>query len=157
MFVDRAQAVRPDFQVTRRNAGAVAVLCEKLEGIPLALELAAARAQVLTSAQMVSQLTRRLDFLVSRRRDIAERHRSLRAAIEWSCRLLSPDLQHFFAALSVFQGGWTAEAAEAVCEEPLALDYLGQLREWSLVVSEERPEGMRFGCWKPCARLLRNS
>ncbi|HLK56736.1 MAG TPA: tetratricopeptide repeat protein [Chthonomonadaceae bacterium] len=149
LFVDRAQAVRPDFQVTRANAAAIAELCERLEGIPLALELAAARAQVLTPAQMLTQLGHRLDFLVSRRRDIAERHRTLRATLDWSYRLLEPALQRCFACLSVFRGGWNLEAAEAVCaagmqpdangEPGLTLDYLAQLRECSLVQMEAGP------------------
>jgi predicted ATPase/DNA-binding SARP family transcriptional activator/class 3 adenylate cyclase len=117
LFVDRAQAVRPDFQITGQNAPAIAELCARLEGIPLALELAAARVQVLTPAQMLAQLEHRFDFLVSRRRDVAERHRTLRAAIEWSYRILSPDLQQFFACLSVFRGGWALEAADAVVSE----------------------------------------
>jgi predicted ATPase/DNA-binding SARP family transcriptional activator len=137
LFVDRAQAVRADFQVTVRNAAAVAALCERLEGIPLAIELAASRALVLTPAQMLTHLERRFDFLVSRRRDAAARHRTLRAAIEWSYRLLSPELQRFFAGLSVFQGGWTLEAAEAVLDEPSALECLEHLRACSLIQVEE--------------------
>ncbi|HLK60061.1 MAG TPA: tetratricopeptide repeat protein [Chthonomonadaceae bacterium] len=144
LFVDRAQAVRADFQVTRQNASTVAMLCARLEGIPLAIEMAAARAQVLTSAQMLSQLEDRFQFLVSRRRDAIDRHRTLRAAIDWSYRLLPAELQRFFARLSVFRGGWTAEGAKAVCVEPLALDYLALLRESSLVLAEESQAGMRF-------------
>lgn len=144
LFLDRAQAVRPDFQVTRANAAAVAELCRRLEGIPLALELAAARAQVLTPAQMLRQLEHRLDFLVSRRRDTLTRHRTLRAAIDWGYQLLSPELQRFFARLTVFKGGWSLEAAELVCEEPLALDYLAQLRECSLILTEEASHEFRF-------------
>lgn len=146
LFVDRAQAVKPDFQVSNHNAPAVAELCERLEGIPLAIELAAARAQVMTPAQMLAQLTNRFDFLTTgRRRDVNERHRTMRAAVEWSYRLLTPELQHFFSRLSVFRGGWKVEAAETVCEEPLALDYLAQLQDCSLVRTEDRGEAMRFG------------
>jgi predicted ATPase len=136
LFIDRAQQVMPHFQVSNANAAAVAALVAGLEGIPLAIELAAARVQVLSPAQMLSQLSHRFDFLASRKRDSSERHRTLRAAVEWSYRLLSPELQRFFARLSVFHGGWSVEAAEAVCEEPLALDYLEQLRECSLVLAE---------------------
>jgi predicted ATPase/class 3 adenylate cyclase len=147
MFVDRAQTARPTFQITPGNAPAIAALCARLEGIPLAIELAASRAQVLTPAQMLSQISRRFDFLVSRKRDVAQRHQTLRGAIDWSYRLLSPELQQFFARLSIFRGGWSLEAAEAVCEEPMALDYLGQLRQCSLVLTvetgEETPE-VRF-------------
>src|SRR5262249_53214944 len=98
----------------------------------------------LTPGQMLAQLANRFEFLVSRRRGISERQRTLRAAIDWSYRLLAPDLQRFFARLSVFRGGWTVEAAEAVCEEPLALDFLAQLRESSLILTEEHAGGMRF-------------
>ena len=79
--------------MTPRNAAAVALLCQRLEGIPLALELAAARAQMLTPSQMLAQLEARFDFLVSRRRDIPPRHRTLRAALAWSYELLPADLR----------------------------------------------------------------
>ncbi len=144
LFVDRAQAVKPDFQVTTQNAPAVAELCDRLEGIPLAIELAAARASVLSPAQMLHQLENRFDFLVSRRRDAAERHRTLRAAIDWSYQLLPPPIQQFFANLSVFRGGWTPEAAEAVCNESEALDYLTVLCDASLVGTSESRRAMRF-------------
>lgn len=144
LFVDRAQAVKPDFRVTNQNAAAVAELCDRLEGLPLAIELAAARAQVLTPVQMLAQLSKRFEFLVSRKRGVAERQRTLRAAVDWSYRLLAPDLQRFFARLSVFRGGWSVEAAEEVCDEPLALDFLAQLRECSLVLTEERGSEIRF-------------
>ena len=144
LFVDRAQAVMPHFQVTNHNAPSVAELCDRLEGIPLAIELAAARAQALTPSQMLSQLQNRFEFLSTRKRDVSDRHRTLRAAVEWSYRLLSWELQRFFCRLSVFRGGWSVEAAEAVCEEGLALDYLALLQESSLVLSEESGQGMRF-------------
>jgi predicted ATPase/DNA-binding SARP family transcriptional activator/uncharacterized protein HemY len=141
LFIDRAQQVIPYFQVNNANAAAVAGLVGGLEGIPLAIELAAARVQVLTPAQMLSHLSHRLDFLAKRKRDVAERQRTLRGALEWSYRLLAPELQRFFSRLSVFRGGWTAEAAEDVCDEPLALDYLEQLRECSLVLAAETNTG----------------
>lgn len=147
LFVDRAQAVRPDFQITAYNAAAVAAICRSLEGMPLALELAAARIQTLTPAQMQVQLAARLDFLTSRRRDLPPRHRSLRAALEWSALLLTPEQTRFFVRLSVFRGGCTLESASAVCETDRALLLLEELRERSLVVAED-PEGsglsMRF-------------
>jgi len=115
LFVSRAQAARPGFQVTPANAAAVAQLCQALEGIPLALELAAARAPVLTPAQMLQHLSDRFGFLTGRPRDVAERHRTLRAALEWSYQSLPESQQRLLARLSVFRGGWTLEAAEAVC------------------------------------------
>src|SRR5205814_1882350 len=90
LFADRAQAVRSDFHVSAENADAVAEICSRLEGLPLALELAAAWAHLLTPRQMLPQLTHCLDFLVSSRRDGEERHRTLRAALDWSYRLLDP-------------------------------------------------------------------
>ncbi len=144
LFVDRAQQVRPDFQLTWQNAESVAKLVGQLEGIPLAIELAAARAGVLTPQQMLFQLQNRFEFLISRRRDVEARHRTLRSAIDWSYQLVLPELQRFFACLSVFRGGWTFEAAQAVCEEPQALDYLEQLREYSLLLSKEQNGKIRF-------------
>ncbi len=147
LFVDRAQAVRPDFQITAHNAEAVAAICRTLEGMPLALELAAARIQTLTPAQMQEQLAARLDFLISRRRDLPSRHRSLRAALEWSTLLLTPEQTRFFVRLSVFRGGCTLESAAAVCETDRALPLLEELRERSLLAAEDPKEpglSMRF-------------
>lgn len=147
LFVDRAQAVLPDFQVTPRNAPALAELCARLEGIPLALELVAARIASLTPAQMLERLGERLDWSAGRQRPATERHRTLRAAIEWGTQLLSPELQRLFARLSVFRGGWTLQAAEAVClpEAPgCALDLLAQLQAYSLVLGEDAGEGLRY-------------
>lgn len=147
LFVDRAQAVRPDFQITHRNGAAVAELCRRLEGIPLALELAAARAQVLTPAQMLAHLDQRFKLLIARQTDGDRRHGSLWETLDWSYQLLPPDLQRFFARLSIFRGGWTSAAAGAVCEvadESRVQRYLEQLRECSLVLAEEVPDEMRF-------------
>jgi len=141
LFLDRAQAVRPDFQLTAGNAAAVAGLCRRLEGLPLAIELASARAGVLTLQQMHSRLEQRFELLVGRQRSGDPRHRSLRAALSWSYQLLAPEMQQFFAQLSVFRGGWTVEAAEAVCGEPRALEYLEHLRECSLVQATETAGG----------------
>ena len=144
LFVDRAQAARPDFQLTRGNAVAVSSLCRHLEGIPLALELVAARAMALSPAQMDERLAHRFEVLTSRRGDKNDRHRSLWAAVAWSYDLIPALLQRFFAGLSVFRGGCTAEAAAAVCEEPSALEFLTQLRERSLVTVEHGGAEPRF-------------
>ncbi len=144
LFTDRAQAVRPDFQITAHNADAIAAVCRALEGLPLALELAAARIQALTPRQMQQQLQSRLSFLTSRRRDLPPRHRSLRAALEWSAHLLTLEQTRFFSQLSVFRGGWTAEAAAAVGETGDPLVLLEELCERSLISAEETPLGMRF-------------
>jgi predicted ATPase/DNA-binding SARP family transcriptional activator len=144
LFLDRAQAVRPDFHLSAGNAVAVAQLCARLEGIPLAIELAAARAQVLTAAQMLERLRRRLDFLAGRRRDVEHRHHTLRATLEWSFRLLPPPLQAFFTCLAVFRTSFTLEAVEAVCGEATALDLVSELMEYSLLHAAEGAGGMRY-------------
>lgn len=146
LFVSRAQEIRSDFQMNARNASSVAALCAKLEGIPLAIELAAALSGVLTAAQILQRMEKRLDLLVSRRRDIAPRHRTLRAAMESSVTLLPPPIRSFFAALSVFRGSWSLEAAEAIFGESCVLDYMMVLRDHSLVVdlSNEETEAVRF-------------
>jgi predicted ATPase len=139
MFVDRCRSFRPDFHLTDENARSIADLARRLEGVPLAIELAASRARLLPPATMLSQLTSRLDFLVSHARDAGERHRTMRAALACSCEGLPASLETFFARLSVFRGGWTSEAAAAVCEEPRALDRLQELQERSLVYETEVP------------------
>ena len=160
LFLDRAQAVRPDFQLTPRNAEAIATLCRYLEGIPLAIELAAARIRTMTPAQMSDRLVPRLELLVNPRADKDARHRSLRTAIAWSVRMLSPEAKRFFARLAVFQGGWDAEAAAQVClaqpwredagrelEETgrwSAFDLLERLLSESLLIAEEQNGTMRF-------------
>jgi non-specific serine/threonine protein kinase len=146
LFVDRAQAARPDFQLTAGNRAAVAEICRRLEGLPLALELAAGRAGVLTPQQMLARLERRFELLVSRKRDASGHHHSLWAALDWSYELLSPELQRFFARLSVFRGGFTLEAAEAVCGSKIqnTLDALEQLRECSLALVEEGGAEVRY-------------
>jgi predicted ATPase len=145
LFVDRAQAARPDFQLTQRNAAAVSALCRELEGVPLALELAAARSHVMTPQQMLARMTQRFELLVSRRPGSSRRHHSLRAAIQWSYELLPPKMQRFFARLSIFRGGWLLEAAENICQEPAALDYLEHLCECSLILAEEAASSSRPG------------
>ena len=148
LFLDRAQAVRADFALNEQNAGAVAELCRQLEGMPLAIELAAARAEVLTPQQMVKRLAESLNFLVGGKKDVAARHRTLRATLDWSYELLPPELRTFFARLSVFRGGWTSEAAAAVLEpgeDPdEALMRLSALRRYSLILAEERGDTMRY-------------
>jgi predicted ATPase len=140
LFLDRAQSVRPDIQITTKNAPHIAAICRLLEGVPLALELAAARAGTLTPEQMRLRLEQNRGDLVSSRLDKEDRHRSLYAVIEWSYALLPPDLRRFFLSLSVFRGGWDLDAAEAVTRESQTLDFLSRLRGHSLVTSD----GERF-------------
>ncbi len=144
MFIDRARAVVPDFQITPGNADAIAAVCQRLEGLPLAIELAAARSSALAPRQILDELSRRFDFLVNRKNNTEKRHNTLHAAIEWSYRLLPEPAQAFFRSLSVFRGGWTLEAARAVSEDAKALDYLEELVERSLISAEERNGAMRY-------------
>ncbi|MGC4047248.1 MAG: hypothetical protein QM758_25905 [Armatimonas sp.] len=144
LFLDRARRVRPDLDLTSENSVAISALCRQLDGLPLAIELAAARSAVLTPVQILQRLERRFDLLADSRRDRSERHRSLRAALDWSHALLSPDLQYFFAMLSVFRGSFSIEATEALTQEVLAVDFLQSLRDASLLVAEETGGVMRF-------------
>jgi tetratricopeptide (TPR) repeat protein len=144
LFVDQAQCVRPHFQLTRGNAGAVAELCRRLEGIPLAIELASVRTRELSPARMLGQIGRRLDLLVSRRRDLPSRHQTLRAALDWSYQLLVPELQRFFARLFPFRDGFTTEAAAIVTAEPLSHRYLEQLRDCSLLLVGTEEQEPRY-------------
>ncbi len=145
LWLDRARAASPGFQLTASNCRDVALLCRMLEGIPLALELAAAWADVLSPKQVAARLTARFDVLVGRDHRFEGRHASLRAALDGSYDRLAPAVQRFFARLGRFRSGWTLEAAEAVCHEPAALHYLAQLVERSLVTTEETEEGLRYG------------
>lgn len=117
LFVGRVQAIQPDFTLTDATAPAVAEICRRLDGIPLALELAAASTPALGVAGIVARLADCFDLLVGS--DRVPRHRTLRAVLEWSYALLSEPEQRLFERLSVFAGGWSLEAAEAVCADEL--------------------------------------
>ncbi|MGC4047464.1 MAG: tetratricopeptide repeat protein [Armatimonas sp.] len=136
LFTDRARAVLPDFHVNSRNAEALESLCRRLDGIPLAVELAASRARVLTPGQWLQRLESGLDAVAATSRmGVPERQRTLLATLRWSYDLLSPETQGFFAQLSVFRGGASLEAIEAVTSDPLALDRLAELTDHSLLTS----------------------
>jgi predicted ATPase/class 3 adenylate cyclase len=142
LFIDRARSAVPTFAVTNENAPAVAQTCSRLDGIPLAIELAAAKVRVLSVEQIAKRLDNRFRLLTGGSRTALEHHQTLRAAIDWSYNLLPPVEQVFFSRLSVFSGGWTLEAAESICEGGSiktqdVLLLLEQLINKSLVVMEE--------------------
>ena len=139
LFVTRARAARPDFELTEENAVSVVAICRALDGLPLALELAAPRVQLLSPAALRDRLSDRLGVLAAGERDLPERQRTLRAAIDWSYRLLDAPEQALLTGLSVFAGGWTLEAAETVAGAELTT--LGSLVEKSLVRSEPGGNG----------------
>lgn len=143
LFIDRAQAVRPDFQITPSSAPEIARLCRHLEGIPLSIELAASWAQTLTPSQILARLSHRFDLLISHKKEWDPRHQSLRGVIEASYELLSPGLRELFAGLSVFCGGGTLEAVEAVCGGEDRLSDVARLVERSFIYTEESFIGER--------------
>ena len=144
-FVARCRLHQADYACTPSNVQTIAKICARLDGLPLALELAAAWARVLSPLQLLARLEQRFELLVSTSRDVPNRHRSLRAAIEGSYRILRPESRRFFASLAIFADGWDLEAAQAVGGDD-ALAMLSDLRDASLVVTERDGEGTpRFG------------
>jgi predicted ATPase/class 3 adenylate cyclase/DNA-binding CsgD family transcriptional regulator len=146
LFIARAQAAKADFQMTNETAPAVAEICSRLDGLPLAIELAAARIRLLPPQALLARLDQRLKILTGGARDLAARQQTLRGAIDWSYNLLNASEQLLFARLAVFVGGCTLEAVEAVCnaEGDLELDVLdgvASLVDKSLLRQEEGPEG----------------
>ncbi len=149
LFQARARTVNAGFTITEQNASAVAQICKRLDGIPLAIELAAARTRVLAAQQIATRLDDRFQLLTGGSRTALPRHQTLRATIDWSYQLLSKPERTLFRRLSVFVGGWTLKAAEAVCAEdedeqpgaglqPTAvLDVLMQLVDKSLVLKSD--------------------
>jgi predicted ATPase len=143
LFCDRAQAVKADFDLTGENAGAIVEICQRLDGLPLAIELAAARIRLFSPRALVRQLSSRLSILTGGAQDIPVRHQTLRGTIEWSYLLLNENDRKLFARLSVFAGGCTLKAAEAVChaeDDPdlEMLDGLSPLVDKSLLAVEEQ-------------------
>ena len=155
LFLERAHQRDPSFALSVRNGEAVSEVSRRLEGIPLAIELAAARVGVLSAQQLALRLEDSLKLLSRGDRTAEPRHRSMRATLDWSHELLIEPEQELFRRLSVFAGGWTLEAAEEVCsgegiEEGEVLDVLSDLVETSLAVAEAgQEEGMRFRMLEP--------
>jgi predicted ATPase/class 3 adenylate cyclase len=149
LFVDRASAANPNFKLTNENASSVAKVCRRLDGIPLALELAAARTRVLSVEQIAERLDDRFRLLTGGSRTALPRQQTLRALIDWSYDLLNNAEKALFRRLAVFVGGWTLEAAEKVCagngvDEFEVLDLLTQLVDKSLVIAEEKDGNIRY-------------
>ena len=159
LFVQRARQASPTFEVSEANAAAVAAICWRLEGLPLALELAAARMRFLGPTALLSRLDRALE--ASGARDLPERQRTMRATLDWSHELLSGPEKGLFARLSVFAGGFTLEAAEAVGEgvgsgDEDVLVLLERLVEQSLVLAEPATDGgVRYRMLEPVRQYAR--
>ena len=142
LFVDRARAIDPAFHLSPDNALAVAEICRRVDGLPLAIELAAARTQVLPPAVLLARLDTRLPLLAGGPRDQPERLRTMRQAIAWSLELLPPGVQTTFQCLAVFVGGFGLDAAQAVCEAPL--DQIAALVDHSLLRQATAHDEPRF-------------
>ena len=147
LFVSRAQAVEHDFALTEENAPAILEICTRLDGLPLPIELAAARVRLLPPPALLQRLERRLPLLSGGPRDAPARQRTLRDAIQWSYDLLAPDEQRLFRQLGIFAGGWTIDAAAAVsqCGGGVAVfDGLASLVDKSLVLRHDNADEPRF-------------
>ncbi|MEJ2510834.1 MAG: tetratricopeptide repeat protein [Anaerolineales bacterium] len=146
LFVERALAVRSDFVVTEQNAPVISQICLTLDGIPLAIELAAARVRAMTLEEILSRLSDRFQLLKGGNRAALPRHQTLQAAIDWSYDLLSEQERILLRRLAVFAGGWSLQAAEEICsgkglQTDAILDLLTNLVDKSLVVREDEPKG----------------
>src|SRR5205807_2190844 len=146
LFIQRAVAAKPDFELNRENAPAVTEICARLDGLPLAIELAAARIKVLSPASMLTRLASRLQLLTGGARDLPERQQTLRAAMDWSYDLLNAAEQKLFRRLSVFVGGCNLEGVEAVCDTKGDLDLdlldgMASMVDKSLAQQIERANG----------------
>jgi predicted ATPase len=147
LFVERATAKKADFVLSEHNAPAVMQVCRRLDGVPLAIELAAARVPAMSPAVLAGRLDQRFRLLTGGRRGAVERHQTLRAAIDWSYELCSEPERRLLSRLSVFQGGWTLEAAETICPgdgvpQDDVFECLANLVDRSLVVADSGEAGV---------------
>jgi predicted ATPase len=147
LFLERAREANPSFALTRKNAAAVAAICWRLDGLPLALELVAAQARFLVPAELLSRLDQALE--AGGARDLPERQRTMRGTLDWSHDLLPEPERRLFRRLSVFAGGFTLEAAEEVANGEDTLVLLGRLQEQSLVTVESHEDEARYGMLEP--------
>jgi predicted ATPase len=142
LFMERARASSRAFDLTQANAPAIAAICRRLDGLPLALELAAARLRVLSPTEILGRLDQSLPLLTGGARDLPERQRTMQQVIAWSYRLLAPHDQALFRRLSVFSGGFDTEVAMAISEhDPTTLDILSALVEHSLLIADTLADG----------------
>ena len=150
LFVQRARAAKSDFQLTEENASRVTEICRRLDGLPLAIELAAARAQTFSLSVMIEQFDRRFNWLTRGNRNDPAWRQTLSGAIEWSYNLLTEPERTLLQRLSVFAGGWTLEAAEEICSDDTTciqtniFNLLLQLVDRSLVVAESNEDKMHY-------------
>lgn len=161
LFVDRSVFHQPEFRLTDENAPAVAQVCQRLDGIPLAIELAAARVKALPVEQIAKRLGDRFRLLTGGSRTALPRHQTLQAAMDWSYELLSEKERILFCRLSVFSGGFTLEAAETICvgeglDRNEVMDLLMHLIDKSLVVYEERDGEARYRMLETVRQYSRN-
>ena len=150
LFVERARSVKPDFTLVEKNARRVGQICQRLDGIPLAIELAAARNKLLTVENIAARLDDRFNLLTTGNRTALPRHQTLRATIDWSYDLLPEEERLLFRRLSAFAGGFTMNAAEQICsDEPLTpravFDLFTRLVDRSLVMVDQQNEEERYG------------
>ena len=143
LFEERSQLVKPDFKLTMENVSSVAQICRRLDGIPLAIELAAGRVNIFSTEQIAKQLIERFHILAGGSRTALPRHQTIRASMDWSWNLLTDSERILLQRLSVFIGGWTLDAAELVCngdgiETNLISEVMIQLTQKSLVVVNQK-------------------
>ncbi len=149
LFIERVQAILPTFRVTEASVRPIAEICLRLDGLPLAIELAAARSRLLSLQALLSRLSQRLEVLTSSTRNAPARQQTMRATIAWSYQLLAPEVQHLFRWLAVFVGGCTLEAVEAIAgpiglTASTVLEGLSVLLEHSLLCQVEQPDERRL-------------
>jgi non-specific serine/threonine protein kinase len=141
LFTKRAQTVKPNLSLNEENSKIIAEICSRLDGLPLAIELAAARIKILSPKAILTRLEKSLNLLTGGAQDLPEHQQTMRRAIEWSYDLLDEQEKILFRQLAVFDGGFTIESAEAICPECEVLDLISSLVDKSLLVQREQPDG----------------
>ncbi|MDP9350493.1 MAG: tetratricopeptide repeat protein, partial [Chloroflexota bacterium] len=155
LFLERARLRQPDFAVTERNAPDLAEICRRLDGMPLAIELASARVGVLSVGQIASRLDDSLGLLAGAGRTVAPRHQTMRDLLDWSYNLLDEQERSLFSSVSVFASGWTLETLESVLPAQKLLDPLSRLVDKSLVIAEHRTDSVRYRMLEPVRQYAR--